>query len=255
MMISQLATVAIKARFRVSPATVLPKFVIRSKSRSRSFCERPPRASRARSGRPRARGRCGGSARSGDFAAGAASAAAAGATISNRRVGLVIPACVEDLAEDRPRPTCAGDCVLWKAVVLNVQLVLPGRRRTGRPRPALPASRRPAGSRRRGSALPGSAVITTRCRAGPNALRIASLTLSVFCSVVRMLNRVRRLSPPTFRLSTVDVGQDARLLAARSSARCDSRQLRDLGVVLVEPDRHQGAAGEVDVVHRLARGA
>ena len=36
-MISQLATVAIKASVRVSPATVEPKLVIRSKSRSRLF--------------------------------------------------------------------------------------------------------------------------------------------------------------------------------------------------------------------------
>ena len=35
MMMSQLATVAIKASVRVSPATVPPKLVIRSKSRSR----------------------------------------------------------------------------------------------------------------------------------------------------------------------------------------------------------------------------
>ena len=35
MMITQLATVAIRARVLVSPATVLPKLVIRSKSRSR----------------------------------------------------------------------------------------------------------------------------------------------------------------------------------------------------------------------------
>ena len=40
MMISQLATVAIRARVRVSPATVPPKFVIRSKSRSRLFGQR-----------------------------------------------------------------------------------------------------------------------------------------------------------------------------------------------------------------------
>ena len=37
MMISQLATVAITARVRVSPATVPPKVSDRSKSRSRSF--------------------------------------------------------------------------------------------------------------------------------------------------------------------------------------------------------------------------
>ena len=44
MMISQLATVAIKARLRVSPATVLPKLVIRSKSKSLLFSSALPRA-------------------------------------------------------------------------------------------------------------------------------------------------------------------------------------------------------------------
>ena len=42
MMISQLATVAIRARVRVSPATVPPKFVMRSKSRSRLLAEASP---------------------------------------------------------------------------------------------------------------------------------------------------------------------------------------------------------------------
>ena len=37
MMMTQLATVAIKASVRVSPATVPPKLVIRSNSRSRSL--------------------------------------------------------------------------------------------------------------------------------------------------------------------------------------------------------------------------
>ena len=50
-------------------------------------------------------------------------------------------------------------------------------------------------------------VISTRSRAGPNALTISVFTFSTLWSVVRMLNRDTDRSSPTFKLSTVTAGR------------------------------------------------
>ena len=215
MMISQLATVAIRARLRVSPATVLPKLVIRSKSRSRLFWSAGRELVELRPGRPRARGRSGGSASSGRPPE-RLPRSAAGATISNRAVGLAILACVEDLGE-LGRDDLRGRLRAVERGRVELQLVLPA---AGEPVDHGRRRRFASGRRRRrggGDRLAGSpTVISTRCEAGPNALRIVSLTFSVFCSVVRMLNRVRRLVAADLEALDGHVGQARSPSAARS---------------------------------------
>ena len=110
MMISQLATIAIRARLRVSPATAPPKFASRSNSRSGSLLQR---------GRQRLRAAA--SASSGSRfvrstsvlggVVGRGGGRRAGLTTSKRVVGLAISAAFEHVDEggrDRGTAACSA---------------------------------------------------------------------------------------------------------------------------------------------------
>ncbi len=180
MMISQLATVAIRARFRVSPATVPPKFPIRSKSRSRllaseslSFSSWALATSGSRSVRRTSRV---------PVAAEPAvldspdSATAGAGLISNRVSGLAMLACLRTLANSA-ETTSAGDCGAVEGRGVEVEFVLAPTRES-RGRGAVLAASPDGGADATAIGLPSWAVISTRARLDPNASRIAFLTCS-----------------------------------------------------------------------------
>ena len=206
MMISQLATMAIKARVRVSPATVPPKFSSRSKSRFGSLCERDRQGLRA--------------ARLGDvglevgpedqglrLGVGAGRRRRLGLTTSNRDVGVGDLRLRQDVWR-RSAAICAAAGLSGR---VELQVVLPAAREPVDD--AGFASRRSAG-RAAAIGLLGPTVIIdageARCRtprgssAGP---------CSMFCSVVRMLNRMPALLAADVQALDRHVGQDAGLLA------------------------------------------
>ena len=213
MMISQLATVAIRARVRVSPATVPPKFVIRSKSRFGSFAQR--RRQRRRAAAWATSGSR--SVRSSSLVERRGRRAVAGGPARRPRTassGLAIPAPVEDLGDTRPRSP-AGRL----RRVLNVERVLarrPANRSVGvgRGLASAAASRRSARLRRR--------VISTRVEAGAERSRILSLTSGRSVTFVLGGADVEPGEPPVLvaDLQALDrhVGQDARPCRGRTSA-------------------------------------
>src|SRR5208337_569459 len=218
MMITQLATVAIRARVLVSLATVPPKIVIRSKRRSRLLASDSlslPIWAWAISGSR--------SVRSTRSVLAVPDSLAGASEISNRVVGFAMPAPSRTLANSAAT-TWAGAWVLLKAVVLKLRgYSRPPANRVVSAGLVLEAS--PAAALGIGFASP--TVISTLARAGPKASMILFLTLSFSCweswsvAVVRMLNRASLVSLPTRRLSTVTSGRTLAFWRT-NSARLDS---------------------------------
>ena len=147
MMMTQLATVAIKASVRVSLATVPPKFVMRSKSRSRSLArvscqliEQCLGDVGLEVGAEDELGSGGGGGRSVSV-----EASASGPTISNRDGWIGDLGAFEDLGEDS-RNNLGRRLRAVKGRGVEVEFVLAVRRQIGGPRPAPSwTGRRPPG--------------------------------------------------------------------------------------------------------------
>ena len=126
-MMIQLATVAIKASVRVSPATVPPKLVMRSKSRSRSLARVSLSVVEQGLGdvglEVGAEDQLGSRQRRGRRRRSVAGAIGGRLTISNREVGLTILALVENLGE-RGRNDLGGGLGAVERRGVEGQLVL-----------------------------------------------------------------------------------------------------------------------------------
>ena len=215
-MITQLATVAIRASVRVSPATVPPKLVIRSKSRSRLLASDSaslPSWAWATSGSRSVRSTRSGRGR------GRRPAVAAALTISNRVRRVGDAGGFEDLGELGRDDLGRGlGAVEGRGVEVQRILAAAGERR--RERGAGLGGRRPPGAPAIGFASP--TVISTRGQAGPNASRILSLTcVGVLVGRADVEPRQRLvLGRPGGSRRSRRAGRSA--FCRTNSARCDS---------------------------------
>ena len=242
---AQLATVAIRASVWVSPATVLPKVLIRSKRRSRLLASESLRAGElvlAASGSRSVSEDRGWSPRRTSLRPGPGEDLEPAVRVDD-------PAVPKDLGELGGDDLRGGLGTVERRGV-EVQFVLPAA--------SEPIERRLRPWRVGGGGGDGLLVAEGHLDLGdspvPNASTILSLTCdtslggrpdvepgqAVAASPIRRLSTVTSSSPPAPLADELDPLRLGLVLDGR--------------VGLVEPDGDQGAAGEVDVVHRLAAG-